>query len=118
MITLTATETVTSSPTITAFPTFTPEPAGCLKPSDDYTHVKVNGWTINQRPFAMLVHAQELYGGELEIAGRPFHREVNMIMAQLPLVHAWTARWIFRYCAGEPSRQGVVNRGRWLLPRL
>ena len=68
-ITLTATAAVTPSPTFTAFPTITPEPAGCLKPPDDYTHVQVNGWTINQRTFAMLVHAQELYGGELEITG-------------------------------------------------
>jgi hypothetical protein len=67
--TLTLTETTIPSPTMTAFPTVTPEPAGCLRPPDDYTHVKVNGWTINQRTFAMLVHAQGLYGGELEITG-------------------------------------------------
>ena len=68
-ITLTPTATVIPSPTMTAFPTVTLEPAGCLKPPDDYSRVQVNGWTINQRTFAMLVHAQELYGGELEIAG-------------------------------------------------
>jgi hypothetical protein len=31
--------------------------------------VQVNGWTLNQRTMAMLAHAQQLYGGELEIAG-------------------------------------------------
>jgi hypothetical protein len=31
--------------------------------------VEVNGETLNQRTLAMLTHAQELYGGELEIAG-------------------------------------------------
>jgi hypothetical protein len=31
--------------------------------------VQVNGWTINQRTFAMLAHAQKLYGGKLEITG-------------------------------------------------
>lgn len=67
--TLAPTPSAMPSPTMTAFPTATPEPAGCLKPPDDYTPVKVNGWTINQRTFAMLVHAQELYGGELEITG-------------------------------------------------
>jgi len=68
-ITLTPTASVTPSPTPTAFPTATPEPIGCLKPGDDYMPVKVNGWTINQRTYAMLAHAQEIYGGELEITG-------------------------------------------------
>jgi hypothetical protein len=57
--------TATLTPTITS----TPEPAGCQKPPEDYTRLEVNGWTINQRTFAMLTHAQELYGGELEING-------------------------------------------------
>ena len=57
--------TVTPSPTIT----YTPEPYGCLKPPDDYTRVEVNGWTLNQRTLAMLAHAQQLYGGELELTG-------------------------------------------------
>ena len=61
------TPTVTPSPTGTI--TSTPEPQGCLKPPDDYTRVEVNGWTINQRTMAMLAHAQQLYGGELEISG-------------------------------------------------
>jgi hypothetical protein len=42
---------------------------GCLKPPDDYAYVEVNGWTVNQRTLTMLAHAQELYGGELELAG-------------------------------------------------
>jgi len=42
---------------------------GCRKPPDDYTRVDVNGWTINQRTLAMLAHAQELYGGEIELTG-------------------------------------------------
>lgn len=63
--TLTLTPTFTSIPS----PTSTPEPAGCQKPPDDYTRLEVNGWTINRRTLAMLAHAQELYGGELEISG-------------------------------------------------
>jgi len=63
--TLTPTATLIPSPTGTV--TSTPEPDGCLKPPDDYTRVEVNGWTLNQRTLAMLAHAQQLYGGELEI---------------------------------------------------
>lgn len=63
----TATETPTATPIPS--PTSTPEPAGCLKPPEDYTRLEVNGSTINQRTFAMLTHAQELYGGEIEING-------------------------------------------------
>lgn len=61
----------TLTPTVTAVPTqtSTPEPAGCQKPPEDYTRVEVNGSTVNQRTLAMLTHAQELYGGELEITG-------------------------------------------------
>jgi len=57
----------TLTPTPTASITPTPEPYGCQKPPDDYTRVKVNGWTVNQRTLAMLAHTQELYGGELDI---------------------------------------------------
>lgn len=64
-LTLTPTATQTTIPTQTS----TPEPAGCLKPPEDYTRVEVNGSTINRRTLAMLSHAQELYGGELEITG-------------------------------------------------
>ena len=63
----TATETPTATPIPS--PTSTPEPAGCLKPPEDYTRLEVNGSTINQRTFAMLTHAQELYGGEIELNG-------------------------------------------------
>jgi hypothetical protein len=42
---------------------------GCQKPPQDYTRLEVNGWTVNQRTLAMLTHARELYGGELEIDG-------------------------------------------------
>jgi len=65
----TLTPTLVPSPTETMPPTATPEPVGCLKPPDDYTRVEVNGWTLNQRTMAMLSHAQELYGGELELTG-------------------------------------------------
>lgn len=57
--------TATASPTITS----TPEPSGCSKPPDDYSRVEINGWTLNQRTLAMLAHAQQLYGGELELTG-------------------------------------------------
>ena len=63
--------TFTLTPTLTPIPspTSTPEPLGCLKPPEDYTLLEINGWTINQRTFAMLTHAQELYGGEIELNG-------------------------------------------------
>ena len=59
------------TPTFTPIPspTATPEPFGCLAPPEDYTRIDINGWTINQRTFAMLAHAQELYGGEIELTG-------------------------------------------------
>ncbi len=69
---LTATQTsIPPTLTETAIPTSTstPEPIGCQKPPDDYTRVEVNGWTINQRTLTMLAHAQELYGGEIELTG-------------------------------------------------
>lgn len=57
--------TATMIPTITS----TPEPTGCQKPPDDYTRIKVNGWTLNQRTLSMLAHAQELYSGEIDLPG-------------------------------------------------
>jgi hypothetical protein len=64
--TLTLTPTSPSTP----LPTATPEPLGCQKPPEDYTRIEVNnGWAVNQRTLAMLAHAQELYGGELELTG-------------------------------------------------
>jgi hypothetical protein len=68
----TPTPTDTPVPTLTATPTITltPEPAGCWKPPEDYTRVTLkNGAVLNQRTLAMLEHAAELYGGELEITG-------------------------------------------------
>lgn len=60
--------TATPSATGTATqPSVTPEPSGCLKPSDDYTRIDVNGMSLNQRTLSMLAYAQILYGGELEI---------------------------------------------------
>ena len=69
--TSTATDVPTLTATVTAIPlpTATPEPVGCQRPPDDYTRVDVNGWTVNQRTLSMLAHAQELYGGELELTG-------------------------------------------------
>lgn len=72
-----ATPTISPSPTLTALPTFTPpptaypyfDPAGCRKPPDDYSLLEVNGWTLNARTYAMLEHASELYGGQLDITG-------------------------------------------------
>ncbi|MBN2116874.1 MAG: hypothetical protein JW730_09895 [Anaerolineales bacterium] len=64
--------TATLTPTLTPIPspTSTPEPFGCLKPPEDYTRIKVNnGWTLNRRTLAMLAHAQELYGGEIDVTG-------------------------------------------------
>ena len=58
----------TLTPTLIPTLTSTPEPTGCLKPPEDYTRIDVDGSTINQRTLAMLIHAQELYGGELQIA--------------------------------------------------
>jgi len=63
----TLTATVVPPPTETMAPTPTPEPYGCQKPFEDYTRVEVNGSTLNQRTLSMLAHAQELYGGELEL---------------------------------------------------
>jgi hypothetical protein len=65
----TVTVTLTATPQYTPTITNTPEPWGCLRPPDDYERVEVNGVTLNARTLAMLRHAQELYGGELEITG-------------------------------------------------
>jgi hypothetical protein len=45
------------------------DPEGCQKPPDDYARVAVNGWILDQRTYAMLKHAAQLYGGEIEITG-------------------------------------------------
>ncbi len=73
--TITSTSTLatlpTSTPTVTLTPTITPtlfiEPAGCLRPPDDYTLIEVNGWSLNTRTYAMLQHAAELYQGQIDI---------------------------------------------------
>ncbi|HET6847118.1 MAG TPA: hypothetical protein VFH29_09810 [Anaerolineales bacterium] len=69
LVPATLTPTLVPSPTETSLPTATPEPAGCQKPPEDYSRIEVNGWTLDQRTMAMLSHAQELYGGELELTG-------------------------------------------------
>lgn len=56
--------------TAVPLPTSTPEPFGCRKPPEDYTKIEVGGTTMNQRTMAMLAHARELYGGELQITGQ------------------------------------------------
>ena len=61
--------TATLTPTITPTLTSTPEPWGCLRPPDEYGRVEVNSWTLNRRTMEMLEYAQELYGGEIELAG-------------------------------------------------
>lgn len=65
----TLTATLPPSPTWTALPASTPEPWGCQRPPDDYTRVEVNGSILNQRTIAMLMYAQELYGGEIQLTG-------------------------------------------------
>ena len=63
----------TPLPTATTVPTLTPtaEPAGCWRPPDDYSRVEVNNGVgvLNRRTLAMLEHAAQLYGGEIEITG-------------------------------------------------
>ncbi len=65
----TSTATPVPSPTETIQPASTPEPYGCQRPPEDYTRVEVNGATLNQRTLSMLAHAQEFYGGVLELTG-------------------------------------------------
>jgi hypothetical protein len=45
------------------------DPVGCQRPTDDYTRFRVNGYLLNARTFAMLKHAQELYGGKINMTG-------------------------------------------------
>jgi hypothetical protein len=61
--------TLISSPSPSPSITPTPEPNGCQEPPEDYTRLQVNGLVLNQRTYAMLQHAAELYEGELEITG-------------------------------------------------
>ncbi|QRN83858.1 hypothetical protein JR338_03660 [Chloroflexota bacterium] len=62
-----ATATLTTSPTGTSqLPT---ERLGCLLPSDDYTLLTINGYQLNQRTYEMIVYAQSLYGGPIDLTG-------------------------------------------------
>jgi len=71
----TTTPQPSSTPTATLQPLLTPtswpfpEPAGCQKPEEDYTIISVNGVLLNQRTYSMLVHASEIYQGEIDILG-------------------------------------------------
>lgn len=69
---VTATSTLTMSATL-AGPTETElppaEPEGCLLPSDDYTIITVKGQLLNQRTYDMLIYAQSLYNGQIDITG-------------------------------------------------
>ena len=67
-------------PTATPLPSATPEisptpqatsflePAGCLRPPDDYTRVQIGAATLNERTVWMLQRAEQLYGGTIPIA--------------------------------------------------
>jgi len=39
----------------------------CMKPSEDYSSIEINGYQLNQRTFEMLQTAQMLYGGDIDI---------------------------------------------------
>lgn len=60
----TATPEVTITPASTAFL----EPAGCMRPPDDYTRVQIGAATMNARTLWMLQRAEQLYGGTIPIA--------------------------------------------------
>ena len=63
--------TPTTIPVPTAVPIVypKPDPAGCLRPVDDYEIVTVNGHFLNERTVSMLSYAQLLYGGEIQLDG-------------------------------------------------
>jgi hypothetical protein len=46
------------------------DPAGCLKPPDDYTRITIAGSTISQRTFSMLQQAARLYQGPFDITNK------------------------------------------------
>ena len=67
-----ATAVLLPSPTLPVPPTVTAtaalsEPAGCLKPPDDYTRVQLPNATLNARTLAMLQQAAVLYDGEIDL---------------------------------------------------
>ncbi|MGC9424262.1 hypothetical protein, partial [Vibrio sp.] len=41
----------------------------CMKPSEDYSRIEINGYQLNQRTFEMLQRAQILYDGDIDITG-------------------------------------------------
>lgn len=45
------------------------EPLGCQEPVENYDIVNINGYLLNRRTYEMLLHANELYGGVLDITG-------------------------------------------------
>jgi hypothetical protein len=61
--------TATNTPTITPTITPTTEPDGCLRPSEKYDRISINGYQLNQRTFEMLAYAAQLYGGAIDITG-------------------------------------------------
>lgn len=71
----TPTLTLTSAPTLT--PVFSPtpsptgfiEPAGCMRPPDDYTRIQIGNATLNTRTYWMLQRAQQFYTGTIPITG-------------------------------------------------
>ncbi len=70
--TLVATSTSDLAFILTTSSTPTPvfyAPAGCWQPPDDYIRVRINGYTLNRRTYAMLQQAALLYGGKIDVAG-------------------------------------------------
>jgi hypothetical protein len=71
-----STSTSIPAPTQTrTIPTIQPtvqinEPVGCQRPPDDYTRLIINGEKLNYRTVWMLKHAQQLYGGPIDFAGK------------------------------------------------
>ncbi len=59
--------TVTLSPTLTLSPSI--ELVGCLRPSDDYAILTINGHQLNQRTYEMLTNAAQLYQGPIDLIG-------------------------------------------------
>jgi hypothetical protein len=56
----------TPEPVVTFTPTPIAEPAGCLRPPDDYMRVWINGSRLNKRTVAMLRYAKTLYNGTID----------------------------------------------------
>jgi len=56
-----------SAESVTATITDIPELAGCRLPSTDYTIIQINGHKLNQRTYDMLIYAQSLYNGQIDI---------------------------------------------------